>query len=142
MILFLDTNVLLDVLANRQPFVTSSKQLWELSESNDIKGMISAITFNNVYYIVRKASSPVTASECLRKLRSIFGVVEVDDKIIHQALDSTMSDFEDAIQYFCSLRCKATHLVTRNPGDFPTTKAVLVVTPEVFLSSWNSRENG
>lgn len=139
MILFLDTNVLLDVLADRSPFVNSSKRLWELSEFNEVKGMISAVSFNNIYYIVRKASSASTATECLKRLRSIFNIVEVDDKIITQAIDSKMNNFEDSIQYFCSLRCKASHLITRNPADFPRTQALYIVTPEVFLLSWDKK---
>jgi len=134
-----DTNILLDVLANRTPFVDVSQKLWELSELNEIHGVISILSFNNIFYIVRKASNEIVARECLRKLRDVFQPIEIDSKILHQAMDSQIKNFEDAIQYFSSIRAKASHLVTRNPVDYPSDPILPVVSPEIFLNIWNSQ---
>ncbi|HEY3128336.1 MAG TPA: PIN domain-containing protein [Acidobacteriota bacterium] len=134
MIVLLDTNILLDVLANRQPYVAASRKLWELSELSKIEGVISAISFNNIFYIVRKAAGNIVARECLRKLRAIFRPIEVDERILNQAIDSPIEDFEDAIQYFTAFRAGASYLVTRNPGDFPKQSPIPVLTAEMFIS--------
>ncbi len=134
MIVLLDTNILLDVLANRYPYVVASKRLWELSELNKIQGVISAISFNNIYYILRKAKGSAVARDCLRKLRSIFRPIAVDEKLLSQAIDSPIEDFEDAIQYFSAFRAGAAYLVTRNPDDFPKASALPILTAEMFAS--------
>lgn len=137
MTVLFDTNVLLDALTARKPFCGSSQELLELSERNEIEGVISAISFNNIYYIVRKARSESVARDCLKKLRAIVKAIAVDEKLLNQALDSRIGDFEDAIQYFCSIRARASYLITRNPDDFPRSPEITIVTPEIFLSSWD-----
>jgi len=132
-IVFLDTNILLDVLANRQPHVRAAKTPWEWSERDEIDGIISAISFNNIFYIVRKSQDEKTARECLRSLRAIFRAVEVNEKILHQAIDSVIADFEDAIQYFSAIRAGADYFVTRSPHDFPANSPVPVLTAEMLV---------
>lgn len=69
---------------------------------------------------------------CWDPIRSVFSPVEVDEKILDQALGSTIKDFEDAIQYFSALRARASYLITRNPGDFPEQSPLPVLTSEMF----------
>lgn len=133
--IFVDTNILLDVLADRKPFVTTSRIIWELSEANRIQACVSAISFNNIYYILKKAGGVKIAKKALENLRGIFTAILVDEKILNQAIDSEQDDFEDAIQYFCAMRIGARWLVTRNPNDFPHSEKLKIVTPEIFLSA-------
>ena len=114
---FVDTNVLMDVLLEREPFLTSSIQVWTLCETGTIRGLISVISFNNVFYVVRKYRSKGEAQRSLGVLRDIFTPVALDGQIINQAIDSGFRDFEDAIQYHCALRGSAKFLVTRNVRD-------------------------
>lgn len=134
MTVFVDTNILLDVLARREPFFPASRRIWELSELSRIDGLVSAISFNNTFYIIRKAADAETARESLRKIRSIFKPVGLDEKILNQALDSPLGDFEDAIQFFSALYAGASFLITRNPDDFPKDSPVAIVTAETFLA--------
>jgi len=129
----IDTNILLDVLANREPYVGASKRLWELSEVNEIEGVISAISFNNIYYIVRKIGGRDIAQKAVENLRGIFSTAVVDEKIISQAIESDIDDFEDAIQYYCGIRAGCRFLITRNPLDFPKKTTLQIITPELFL---------
>ena len=69
---FLDTNVLLDILAKREPFYTASAEVWSLAESGAVQGCISTISFNNIYYVVRKMAGKCNADKALRILRDIF----------------------------------------------------------------------
>ncbi len=135
---FLDTNVLLDVLAHRQPFYRASAQIWSLSEHGDVEAYISAISFNNVYYIVRKAEDKVTADNAMRLLRDVFSSIAPDSKLINQAIGSECDDFEDAVQFHSAIRARAQFLITRDVGHFPPSK-LPVVTPEEFLVIWTER---
>jgi predicted nucleic acid-binding protein len=128
----LDTNILLDVFGQREPFYAASARIWALSERGHIDAFISAISFNNCYYVVRKLGSPPQAREVLRWLRDEFSIVPLSERIIHQAIDSDITDFEDAIQFFSAVACSAQAVITRNVGDFPA-EGVFVTTPEEFL---------
>lgn len=135
---FVDTNVLLDVLAQRQPFYASSARVWSLSEVGACEAVISAISFNNVYYIVRKAQDADVARKALSLLRDVFVSVPPDRRILNQAIDSEIADFEDAIQFYSAVRVGADYLVTRDAGDFPS-GSLPVLTPEEFCVLFDSR---
>ena len=134
-----DTNVLLDVLARREPHYRASAQVWTLAERGEIAAFISAISLNNVYYIVRKVESKSAARQALKLLRDVFDSVAPDDKIINQAIDSECDDFEDAIQFHSAVRVAAQVLITRNPSDFPRS-APAIATPEEFLQIMAERQ--
>jgi predicted nucleic acid-binding protein len=131
--LFLDTNLLLDVLAERKPFCRPAARVWSLCETGVCQGMISAISFNNVFYIVRRARDTKAARRALVLMRDIFDSVAADQQILNQAIDSNIRDFEDAIQFFSAQRAAADYLLTRNAGDFPRTR-LPILAPDEFLS--------
>jgi len=131
--IFLDTNVLLDVIAQRDPFYRVAEVVWRLVESGKMRGFVSAISFNNVYYIVRRFSGKKRAAEAVRLLRGVFDIVPVNREIVDSAIDSQMDDFEDAIQYHCAVQSKARYLITRAPKGFPA-GGLAVVSAEEFLS--------
>jgi predicted nucleic acid-binding protein len=130
---FLDTNVLLDVLAEREPFYREAFQLWSLAEQGRVRGLISAISFNNLYYVVRKLAGAQKAVRALRMLRDTFSVVPLDEQTLMQAIDAGFKDFEDAIQFFGALKADAACLITRNPGDYPAGQ-LPIQTPREFLA--------
>jgi predicted nucleic acid-binding protein len=131
---FFDTNVLIDVLLERQPFVADSRRVWFLAERGRIRGLVSALSFPNVHYVVRATRGTAAAMEMMAMLRGSFGVAPCDAQILDQAMDSDLSDFEDAIQYFSALRAGADCILTRNTGDFPRRPAIPVVSPREFLA--------
>ena len=138
MVVLVDTNVLLDVLGRREPHCRSSAQVWTLAERGEIRAFVSAISYNNVYYIIRRAESKEAARRAMLSLRDVFDSVAPDAKIINQAIDSDCDDFEDAIQFHSAVRVGAQVLITRNPKDFPPS-AMAIATPEEFLAM---RSNG
>ena len=131
---FLDTNVLLDVLARREPHCIAASQIWSCVERGTLDGYISAISFNNIHYVLRRAANRQTAHEALKLLRGSFRAVALDERIIQRAMDSEFPDFEDAIQFFSAHHVGAGFIVTRNVRHFPT-GPLSVVTPEEFLKS-------
>ena len=138
--ILVDTNIILDVLANRKPFYNASARIWSLAECGDITAFISVISYNNVYYIIRKVAGKEKAREAMRMMRDVFSTVGADNQMINQSIDSDIDDFEDAIQYHSGLRAHVRHLVTRNSRDFPD-GVISILSPEEFLAVWDAREH-
>jgi predicted nucleic acid-binding protein len=117
--LFLDTNVIIDFLANREPFAEAAGQLF--SRGLDKKAIIysSAISFNNIYYLLRQIKTHYFAIRLLDQLADMVEVVAADSEIIRRSIHAGFQDFEDAIQYFSALSIKGMDgIVTRNTRDF------------------------
>ena len=129
--IFLDTNILLDVLLEREAFYYDALKIWSACENGLVEGYISAITLNNVYYVVRKLQSEQTAMVCVRLLLRIFKVAPVDAAILSLAADLHDRDFEDDIQLQCALKCRCSRLFTRDPTHYDATQ-IAVVPPVSF----------
>ena len=129
--LLVDTNVLLDVLAHREPHYAASARVWTLAERGEVQAVVSAISFNNVYYIVRRAAGKEKARAALRALRDVFEWVAPDRNIVNQAIDSESDDFEDAVQFYSAVRAEVDYLVTRDPAGFPTSGPAIVTPSEL-----------
>lgn len=130
--LFVDTNLLLDVIAERDPFYASAARIWSMCETGVCEGFVSAISFNNVFYIVRRARNADVARKALVLMRDVFKSVAPDEQILNQAIDSDIRDFEDAIQFFSAQRAGSDYLLTRNVTDFPKTHQPILA-PDEFL---------
>jgi len=131
---FLDTNVLMDVLLERRPFVAESQKVWFLAECGKVRGMVAALSFPNIYYIIRKIRGADAAQSMMTMLRDTFTPVPLDEQILNQAIDAGFPDFEDAIQYHSALRADAECLLTRNPDHFPRSR-LQVLSPTEFLAA-------
>ncbi len=136
--LFFDTNILLDVIARWTPFYTTSSQVWTMAERHQVDAYISTISINNIYYIVRKAAGKPKADAALVLLRDIFDFVAPDRQIVNQAIDASMDDFEDAVQFYSAVRIQADYLITRNAKHFPTGE-IPAITPNEFLATLSTR---
>jgi predicted nucleic acid-binding protein len=131
--IFIDTNIILDVIAERHPFYDASASIISLFEKDQAEGFVSAMSFNNTHYILRKKSGKNKALKAMRTLLDTFSVVSLDEKILSRTIDSGFNDFEDGIQFFSAMRCNADYLITRNIKDFPH-QDIPVLTPEEFLA--------
>jgi len=132
MIVFVDTNVLLDVLLERRLFLQDSVQIWTLAEKGEFQAFVSALSFPNAAYVLRRQGRQ-SVRRALGLLQAVFRSVPLDDDILAQAYESDLADYEDALQYFSALRAKATCLITRNIGHFPSDD-LQVQTPQDFLA--------
>jgi predicted nucleic acid-binding protein len=131
---FVDTNVLIDVLAKREPFYADSAGIWTLAEQGRVNGFISVISFNNIYYVVRKLRSRQAANRMMVLLRGTFTPVPFDKQILDQALDAGFGDLEDAIQYFSAVRAGAECIISRDASAFPRSE-LPVLTPAELLTA-------
>jgi predicted nucleic acid-binding protein len=133
MILLIDTNVLLDHLQQRQPHNPAATRVWKLVEEHDLDGYVSAISFNNIFYIARKQAGSEKALEAVKLVRHTFRFVPLDEDIVDRALATPAADFEDAIQAAAAHRISAQYIVTRNAGDF-SSLGVQTATAEELLA--------
>ena len=133
---FVDTNVLLDVFAQREPFCADAMRIWTLAESGRIEASVSALSFSNCYYLVRKHSGRGNAEKAIRLLRDTFTPVDLTAQVLNQAIDAELNDFEDAIQFYSAMRARAACIITRNPDHFPRSH-VGVFSPAEFLAKYS-----
>jgi predicted nucleic acid-binding protein len=125
----IDTNVVLDFLQEREPFVENAARLFERIDAGKIEGFIAATTISNIYYIVRRAAGRAVAQDAVTQVLSDLNICTVDLEVLEQALALNFEDFEDAVQYACALAYSVDAIVTRDAAGF-TNSEVPVVLPE------------
>ena len=111
--IFVDTDIVLDLLARREPFYDAAARLFTLAETGTLSLSVSSLSFANLFYILRKQVSGRHAQEVLRDFKQLVTVLPVDDAVVEQALQSDFTDFEDALQYFSALSGGCNALLTR-----------------------------
>lgn len=127
---FIDTNVVIDMLADREGFADAASAIFDAAGRGEIKLSICALSFSNIYYILRKSIGKEQSIYYLSQISEYVSITSVDNNIIFQALFSKFSDFEDGIQYFSALSCgDIDAIVTRNTKDFTLSK-IPVKTPQ------------
>ena len=129
--IFVDTNILLDVLLEREGYYYDALKIWANAENGNVEACIAAISLNNVHYVMRKLKSETTAMLAVKILLRIFKVIPVDADILGLAVDFHDKDFEDDIQLQCALKAKCSQLFTRNPNHYDHS-AIAVVPPSSF----------
>lgn len=130
--IFIDTNVILDVLCNRPPFVEDSLKVFRCCEAGQVSGYISALSIPNIVYIMRKELDSEKVKEILSTLTSIFSVVDLRKSDLTKAARLQFADYEDALQSVCAARTKATYIVTRNVKDFQNSPVPAIKPSELF----------
>lgn len=133
--LFVDSDVVLDLLCRREPFYDQAARLFTLADRKEISLYTSPVAFANVFYILRKSVGIEKAKELLRKLRLILGVASVQEKVIDLALNSSFTDFEDGIQYFTAKENAIYTFITRNVADYKE-RDLLIQRPDEFLNAF------
>jgi predicted nucleic acid-binding protein len=136
--IFMDTNVVIDFLADRRPFSLDAAKLFDLAVDGKAIIYISAVSYNNIYYILRQSLSNNATINLLEQLAEITEIVDLTNAIIRQSLKTNFKDYEDAIQYYCALSLpKIDFIVTRDTKDFKKS-TLSVLAPAEAVSSVNS----
>jgi len=136
--LFLDTNVVLDLLGEREHFYESAARIATLSEKGKIHLIVSALTYSTVYCILSKFENKEKVKEKIRKFKIIAETSDLTDKIVEKGLSSKFSDFEDSLQYYCAIEKECNTLITRNGKDFKES-SIPVLSPNEYLSSLKTK---
>ena len=129
---FLDTNIVLDLLLQRPGYEESAKIL-ELQEQGKIRTCASVLTMVNAAYIFRKSVGATLAVVNLRYLSAFLEVLPMDNDMLQKAISMEGPDFEDQFQAVCASTNGCDVIITRNTKDF---KGLNAQTPAEFLSSY------
>ena len=116
--LFVDTNIVIDLLQKREEFFEEAQELFTLADQKKIKLSISSLTMANTHFLLSRHYNSNEARKILSKFKVLVEVLALDDKIIELALASDMKDFEDAIQFYTAIENNAHMIITRNKKDF------------------------
>lgn len=128
--LFMDTNVIIDFLSNRKPFSLEAAMLFDYSFKKKITIYVAAVSYNNIYYIIRQSRTHAETIKILSELQEWTETVDVSKEVIKNALKSEFKNFEDAIQYNCAKDLnKIDCIVTRDTKDFKKSE-LPVLTPK------------
>jgi predicted nucleic acid-binding protein len=138
--LFIDSDVIIDFFTDREPFANPASELFELSESGNVHLFISAVSINNVYYILRKFLGHPKAIEVIHDLMQMTEILGTTKHELLNALSSDFSDFEDAVQYSTALLVDSLDaIITRNTKDYRHSR-IAVMTPIHFLKMIGQHE--
>lgn len=130
---FVDTDIIIDLIQEREPFYQDAVLLFSLMEEKKVVGHVSPLIFANLYYILRKGYSKQFAVQVLTRLKALVRILSINEKTIELALSSGFKDFEDAIQYYSALEAKLKYLITRNKADYKKS-GIIICTAKEYLS--------
>jgi predicted nucleic acid-binding protein len=134
MIVYLDSDVLIDVLLNREPHATLGSRVMELSEKGDVRLITSPLCIANTHYMISKAVGSQRSKTAIRDLLNIVELADMPGSVVTDALSSTIIDFEDAMQIYTASLAKADVILTRNVRDYKQS-VVPSMTPSQFLAT-------
>ena len=130
---FVDCDVILDLLMERQPFYSAAAELFSLVERKKIHAFVSPAVIANLHYILARSLTSAKARAVLNKFSLLIRILPMDEEIIRLALNSDFRDFEDAIQYYTALNHGIPLLITRNKKDYAAAR-ITILTAEEFLA--------
>lgn len=116
--LLVDTNIIIDLLAERKEFYDAAAQLFSLADQKKINLCVCSLSFANAHYVLNRQLEETKVREILRKLKVLVEVLPLDSKVLDKSLNSDFKDFEDAIQYYAAIESNVDIIITRNLKDF------------------------
>ncbi len=133
-----DTNVILDVLLDREPFSLPAAKLFSLVEASGISGCVCATTVTTIHYLARKVIGTQAAVEEINKLMKLFEIAPVNRAVLDAAISSGFKDFEDAVVYESAVYKEVQGIVTRDLDGFKKSK-INIYSPEELLLMLKSK---
>jgi predicted nucleic acid-binding protein len=131
-VVFVDTNVVLDVLLQRDGFWQDSLRIYKFAELKQILVYVSASSMTDIFYVIKKKLTVPVAREAISKLLNLFQIVSVDGDDLKGALTLPIDDMEDALQAWCAKKIQADTLITRDITGFSSIN-IPVMSPTDFM---------
>ncbi|MBO5015495.1 MAG: PIN domain-containing protein [Bacteroidaceae bacterium] len=133
--IFIDTNVMIDLLARRTPFYEEAKLIFSLVDIGRYTAVIAPISFSTAAYLLGRKLSFEELSKQLRDFSSIVEIANIDERIVRKSLSvsSQFHDIEDAMQHYAAMQADCNCIITRNIKDFIHSD-IPVYTPKEFLN--------
>jgi len=129
---FIDSDIILDLLAQRAPFFDDVAKIFTLTYKKKIEIYTTAVVLANVFYILRKIRGNEDAKNQLKNLRLLVRVLPINENIVDITLSSKFNDFEDGLQYFTAKESNIHTIITRNIKDYKE-KGAVIQTPEDYV---------
>ena len=138
MIALIDTNIILDALMNREPWVSTAQAILRAAVMEKFMGCIIASQTTDIFYLLcRQGAQEITVKNIIQKLVESIYVLDVTFYDVQNALASTMLDYEDGLLAYCALRHNANYIITRNELDF-IQSPVTAISPLAFLKNYSN----
>jgi predicted nucleic acid-binding protein len=131
--ILIDTNVALDVLLNRDPWVVQSSAIWQANDEGQAVGYIMACAIADIFYIARRLTSLETARAAVSICLEAFEVCAVDMQALEQAEALPGSDFEDNLQIACASLAGLDAIVTRDRSGFQGAPMPVLTPAELLM---------
>ncbi|WP_457641825.1 type II toxin-antitoxin system VapC family toxin [Persephonella sp.] len=137
--ILIDTNVILDLLLDREPFSKNAAKLISQIEKGKLTGLLCATAITTIYYLISKTLSKEEADKSLDLILSLFEIAPVNRIVLETAKDLKFKDFEDAVIYSSAIHSNVDAVITRNTKDFKM-KEIPIYEPEEFLKILKIKE--
>lgn len=136
--ILLDTNVVLDLLLAREPFVDMAREIFNLIENNELEGFLCATSVTTLHYLIGRSSNKNEADSIVRDLLTLFSVSAVNHKVLSEASVNNGKDYEDSVIYTSAYLNNIDIIISRDKSGFSESK-VSTLTPQEFLAFFHSR---
>ena len=128
--IFIDTNILLDLMLRREPFYAKAQLIYQLGVWGDVELFVSDLTIVNCMCIaMRQKVALDNIYDFMQEMRKHIFISGIGEEVIDKAINAKSKDFEDIVQYYSAQNCNADYVVTRNKNDFPN-DIIPVIEPE------------
>lgn len=131
--LFLDTNIVVDLLDRREPFCHDAVRLFTMAYHKQVQLVVSPMTFSTASFLLHK-HGPEGVRNLLSNFRRLARVATADERTVDDSLASQFKDFEDAMQYYTALSAKADLIITRNGKDFKASRLPVMTATEYLAT--------
>jgi predicted nucleic acid-binding protein len=130
--LLLDTNVMIDYFAAREPYYEQMKQLKAMAYFGEVKLWGSSNSFTDVFYVMNKANDTKTVQKAFLASKDYLSICSVNGEDVYQTCEQGWADFEDCLVAVCADKIKADFIITRDISGFKLSK-IPSLTPGDFL---------
>ncbi|CAA9280973.1 MAG: hypothetical protein AVDCRST_MAG93-3192 [uncultured Chloroflexia bacterium] len=130
----IDTNIILDVILQREPWLAEAAEVWASCETGLLHGYLQASVMTDIFYIVRRAISIPGAFDAIDVCLRVFTILPIDRRILEQARQLPGTDFEDNVQIACALAANLEAIVTRDPAGYANAP-IQAMTPRDVLAN-------
>lgn len=131
--LFLDTNIVIDLLDRREPFCHDAVQLFTMAYNKQVQLIVSPMTYTTASFLLHRHGAEGVRN-LLSNFRQLSRVATTNERTVDDSLASQFNDFEDAMQYYCALKAKADIIITRNGKDFSASKLPVLTATEYLAT--------
>jgi len=136
--ILLDTNIVLDLLLLREPFVKNAREIFLLIENGDIEGYLCATSVTTLYYLVSREKSKKETNKIIENILTLFKVAPVDKKVLQIACKNNGNDYEDSVIYTASDFLNIDIIITRDKKGFLKSD-ISTMTSKEFMAFWMTK---